>query len=55
MRFIVPGGDGWPSGLDDLRNAESIQRRGDGPLVDGYALGFAQASECLPLKSIRAV
>jgi DNA processing protein len=28
MRFIVPGDDEWPDGLDDLRHAESIQRRG---------------------------
>jgi DNA processing protein len=55
MRFIVPGDDEWPSELDDLRHAESIQRRGDEPLVDGYPLGFAQASEGLPLKFVRAV
>jgi DNA processing protein len=55
MRFIVPGDDEWPSELDDLRHAESIQRRGDEPLVDGYALCFAQASEGLPLKFVRAV
>ena len=28
MRFIIPGDDEWPDGLDDLRHAESIQRRG---------------------------
>ena len=32
MRFVVPGEDEWPSGLDDLRHAESIQRRGGEPL-----------------------
>jgi DNA processing protein len=32
MRFIVPGDDEWPDGLDDLRHAESIQRRGGVPL-----------------------
>jgi len=32
MRFIVPGDDEWPDGLDDLRHAESIQRRGGEPL-----------------------
>jgi DNA processing protein len=32
MRFIVPGDDEWPGGLDDLRHAESIQRRGGVPL-----------------------
>ena len=26
MRFVVPGDDEWPAGLDDLRHAESIQR-----------------------------
>jgi len=30
-RFIVPGDDEWPTGLDDLRHAESIQRRGGEP------------------------
>jgi hypothetical protein len=55
MRFIVTGDDEWPSELDDLRHAESIQRRGDEPLVDGNALCFAQASEGLPLKFVRAV
>ena len=32
LRFVVPGDDEWPSGLDDLRHAESIQRRGGEPL-----------------------
>jgi DNA processing protein len=32
MRFLVPGDDEWPDGLDDLRHAESIQRRGGEPL-----------------------
>jgi DNA processing protein len=32
MRFIVPGDDEWPDGLDDLRHTESIQRRGGVPL-----------------------
>jgi DNA processing protein len=32
MRFIVPGDDEWPDGLDDLRHSESIQRRGGEPL-----------------------
>jgi len=31
-RFVVPGDDEWPGGLDDLRHAESIQRRGGEPL-----------------------
>jgi DNA processing protein len=31
MRFVVPGDDEWPGGLDDLRHAESIQRRGGEP------------------------
>src|SRR5262245_40837940 len=31
MRFVVPGEDEWPSGLDDLRHVESIQRRGGEP------------------------
>jgi DNA processing protein len=30
-RFIVPGDEEWPVGLDDLRHAESIQRRGGEP------------------------
>jgi DNA processing protein len=30
-RFIVPGDDEWPAVLDDLRHAESIQRRGGEP------------------------
>jgi DNA processing protein len=32
MRFVMPGDDEWPSELDDLRHAESIQRRGGEPL-----------------------
>jgi DNA processing protein len=32
IRFIVPGDDEWPDGLDDLRHVESIQRRGGEPL-----------------------
>jgi DNA processing protein len=31
-RFVVPGDDEWPAGLDDLRHAESIQRRGGEPV-----------------------
>ena len=31
-RFIMPGGDEWPAGLDDLRHAESVQRRGGEPV-----------------------
>jgi DNA processing protein len=31
MRFVVPGDDEWPDGLDDLRHAEAIQRRGGEP------------------------
>ena len=31
MRFIVPGDEEWPEGLDDLRHAETIQRRGGEP------------------------
>ncbi|HZL75619.1 MAG TPA: DNA-processing protein DprA [Propionibacteriaceae bacterium] len=30
-RFVVPGDDEWPGGLDDLRHTESIQRRGGEP------------------------
>jgi DNA processing protein len=30
-RFIVPGDDEWPGGLNDLRHAEPIQRRGGEP------------------------
>jgi DNA processing protein len=30
-RFVVPGDEEWPAGLDDLRHAESIQRRGGEP------------------------
>ena len=30
-RFIIPGDDEWPSGLDELRHAESVQRRGGDP------------------------
>jgi len=32
MRFIGPGEEEWPSGLDDLRHAESVQRRGGEPV-----------------------
>jgi DNA processing protein len=38
MRFVMPGDDEWPSGLDDLRHAESIQRRGGGSLATRTAL-----------------
>ncbi|HJV13186.1 MAG TPA: DNA-processing protein DprA [Propionibacteriaceae bacterium] len=31
MRFLVPGDNEWPDGLDDLRHAEAIQRRGGEP------------------------
>ena len=31
MRFIVPGDEEWPDGLDDLQHAEAIQRRGGEP------------------------
>jgi len=31
-RFIIPGSDEWPAGLDDLRHAESVQRRGGQPV-----------------------
>jgi DNA processing protein len=31
-RFIVPGDEEWPAGLDDLRHAENIQRRGGEPV-----------------------
>jgi DNA processing protein len=31
-RYVVPGDEEWPGGLDDLRHAESIQRRGGEPL-----------------------
>src|SRR5215218_1436825 len=32
MRFVVPGDEEWPDGLDDLRHAEAVQRRGGEPL-----------------------
>jgi DNA processing protein len=32
LRFVARGDDEWPDGLDDLRHAESIQRRGGEPL-----------------------
>jgi DNA processing protein len=32
MRFVVPGDEEWPDGLDDLRHAEHVQRRGGEPL-----------------------
>ena len=32
MRFMVPGDDEWPDGLDDLRHAGHVQRRGGEPL-----------------------
>jgi DNA processing protein len=32
MRFVVPGDEEWPEGLDDLRHAETVQRRGGEPL-----------------------
>jgi DNA processing protein len=31
MRFVVPGDEEWPEGIDDLRHAEPIQRRGGEP------------------------
>lgn len=31
VRFIIPGDQEWPSGLDDLRHAAPIQRRGGEP------------------------
>jgi hypothetical protein len=31
MRFVVPGDEEWPDGIDD-RHAEPIQRRGGEPL-----------------------
>ena len=31
-RFVVPGDEEWPAGLEDLRHAESIQRRGGEPV-----------------------
>ena len=31
-RYVVPGDEEWPVGLDDLRHAEAIQRRGGEPL-----------------------
>src|SRR4029453_13693744 len=31
-RFVVPGDEEWPDGLDDLRHAEHVQRRGGEPL-----------------------
>jgi DNA processing protein len=31
-RYVVPGDEEWPAGLDDLRHAEAIQRRGGEPL-----------------------
>jgi DNA processing protein len=31
-RIVVPGDEEWPAALDDLRHAESIQRRGGEPV-----------------------
>jgi hypothetical protein len=35
---VVPGDDEWPSGVDYLRHAESVQRRGGEPLATRTAL-----------------
>lgn len=32
IRFVVPGDEEWPAGLEDLRGAEPVQRRGGPPL-----------------------
>ena len=32
VRFVIPGDEEWPQGIDDLRHAEPIQRRGGEPL-----------------------
>lgn len=32
LRFVVPGDDEWPAGLDDLAGAGSVQERGGVPL-----------------------
>ncbi|NYG56380.1 DNA-processing protein DprA [Nocardioides perillae] len=32
LRFVVPGDQEWPSGLDDLARPEPLQHRGDVPL-----------------------
>jgi DNA processing protein len=45
MRFIVPGDDEWPDGLDDLRHAESIQRRGGEPLGGPNELEYGVLAE----------
>ena len=31
IRFVVPGDEEWPDGLNDLRHAETVQRRGGEP------------------------
>ncbi len=32
IRFVVPGDDEWPAGLDELARCEPVQRRGGAPL-----------------------
>jgi DNA processing protein len=32
IRFVVPGDDEWPEGLDDLAHVEPVQQRGDVPV-----------------------
>ncbi|MGI3782687.1 MAG: hypothetical protein ACRYG2_18140, partial [Janthinobacterium lividum] len=32
VRFVVPGDEEWPGGLDDLAGLEPVQRRGGVPL-----------------------
>ena len=32
LRFVVPGDEEWPPGLDDLRSAEAVQERGGVPI-----------------------
>ncbi len=32
LRFVVPGDDEWPAGLDDLHTADSVQERGGVPI-----------------------
>ncbi|MEP9364467.1 DNA-processing protein DprA [Nocardioides sp. CN2-186] len=32
VRFVVPGDEEWPSGLDDLRSADPVQERGGVPI-----------------------
>lgn len=48
-RFVVPGDEEWPDGLDDLSEAEAIQRRGGQPFGlwvrgPGHLVGWLERS-----------